>query len=93
MQLIYLYIVFSFAAQRVNIVFSLSDSELTSLDSSSDGQMTYLVGIPSAAGWKFKSVYAVIAAGRSGRYVYVYMANGRKMFMKEIEVFSPFIYG
>ena len=78
---------------RENILFGISDSELISLDSSSGRQMTYSVGMPSAAGWRFKSVDAVIAAGRSGRYVYVYLATSYKMFMKEIEVFSPFIYG
>ena len=55
--------------------------------------MTYSVGMPSAGGWKYKSVDAIIAAGRSGRYVYVYLANGGKMFLNEIEVFSPFVYG
>ena len=70
---------------------SVSDQWLPALDSSS--VMTYVVEDRTATRWDFYNFEKVIPANVKGRYVYTYLIAGGNIYVRELEVFAPFIYG
>ena len=85
--------IFLISAWSKNVRISVSDHLLTTLDSSSDSLMVYILADRAATLWKFHNFEKLMPANVKGRYVYTYLIADGDIYFRELEVFAPFTYG
>ena len=86
-------IIFLISAWSKKVRISVSDHLLTTLDSLSDSLMTYAVEDHTETRWQFYNFEKSMPANVKGRYVYTYLIAGGDIYIRELEVFTPFTYG
>ena len=84
-------IIFWISAWSKNVRIFVSDHLLMTLDSSTDSFMTYIIADRAATLWTFYNFEKAMPANLNGRYIYTYLTADGDIFIRDIEVFVPFI--